>query len=55
MYAEIKQIFFDASVQQQISNTVSYTTQLAFRLAYQNENITEAEFIKKRDNLNGKV
>ena len=41
MYSEIKEIFFNAAVQKQISVTVSNTILIAFRLAFKNENISE--------------
>ena len=36
MYSEIKEIFFNAAVQRQISVTVSNTILIAFRLAFKN-------------------
>ena len=44
MYSEIKEIFFNAAVQRQISVTVSNTILIAFRLAFKNENISEYDF-----------
>ena len=44
MYSDIKTIFFNAAVQEQISNIVSHTIGIAFDLAYQNENILISDY-----------
>ncbi len=52
MYSEIKEIFFNAAVQRQISVTVSNTILIAFRLAFKNENISEYDFKVISEKLN---
>ena len=51
MYSDIKTIFFNAAVQEQISNIVSHTIGIAFDLAYQNENILISDYEEISANL----
>ena len=51
MYSDIKTIFFNAAVQEQISNIVSHTIGIAFDLAYQNENILVSDYEEISANL----